>query len=258
MSSDRGIPAKSRSGPFGRNMWARRWAKDFESGVSRGEIHLGGKDARAGKVLSLEHSGRTVRCDVTGSRPLPFVVEFEFAPLDDADSEALRRALRKEEGGVLGALSGRYSDTIGFLLLPAVHGATSYSCRCPVQPGPCRHVLAAAYIMVEWWDVFPEMLFELRGLGADELGVVLGGSTDEDEPVALDVRAALWGDATLLPVTPDPDPAGLEDLLDAPVTRRLAAAATPDPLEQLRVVADLEDFLDAFGRYEYRNGPGAQ
>lgn len=257
MSSEVGIPAKSRAGHFGRNMWARRWAKDFESGVSRGEVRMGSTDARSGKVLSLDHSGRTVRCEVKGSRPLPFLVEFEFAPLDESDSDALRRALRKEEGGVLSALSGRYSDSIGFLLLPAVHGATSYSCRCPVQPGPCRHVLAAAFIMVEWWDVFPEVLFALRGLGADELGVVLGGEADDGGPVSLDVREALWGEPTLLPVIPDPAPAGLEDLLDAPVTRRLAAAATPDPLEQLRVVADLEDFLDAFGRYAYRDRNGS-
>lgn len=56
----------------------------------------------------------------------------------------------------------------------------------------------------------------------------------------------------MLPTVPSPEPAGLEDLLDTPVTRRLAAAATRDPLEQLRVVADLEDFLDAFTRYRPR------
>lgn len=252
MSVGQGIDPESRAGEFGRTMWGRRWAKDIESGVPRGEVYLARKHARNKKVLSLHHSGRTVRCDVDGTRPLPFTVEFEFAPLDATDSEALRRALGQEEGGVLGALAGRFSDTVGFLLLPAVHGATTYSCRCPVQPGPCVHVLAAAYIIVEWWDRAPEALFPLRGLGADELGVVLGGGEGADgDGVALDVREALWGDAPLLPVVPDPEPAGLEDLLDAPVTRRLAAAATSDPLEQLRVVADLEDFLDAFGRYEH-------
>ena len=65
----------------------------------------------------------------------------------------------------------------------------------------------------------------------------------------IDVEQSLWGTAPVLPVVPSPAPAGLEDLLDAPVTRRMAAAATNDPLEQLRVVADLEDFLDAFSRY---------
>lgn len=256
MTSGTGIPAKAKAGAFGRSMWARRWAKDFESGVPRGDVQQGRIDARHDKVLSLDHSGRTVRCDVKGSRPLPFIVEFEFAPLDDSDAAALRRALRKEDGGILSALAGRYSETVGFLLLPAVHGATSCSCTCPVQPGPCRHVLAAAYIMVEWWDVFPEVLFALRGLGADELGVVLGGEGGDDRALALDVRESLWGDPTAMPVVPGLDPAGLEDLLDAPVTRRLAAAATPDPLEQLRVVADLEDFLDAFDTYAYRDTHG--
>lgn len=249
MSAGSGIPTRSRAGPFGRHMWSRRWAKDFESGVDRNEVSGGRQDARRGRVASLDHSGRTVRCDVEGSRPLPFTVEFEFAPIDSTDSDALRRALGDEEQGVVGALTGEFSDTVGFLLLPAVHGDTAYTCRCPVQPGPCRHVMAAAYVMVEWWDVHPEALFALRGLGAEELGVVLGDGAGDDETVSYDVREALWGSDPLLPVIPRPEPAGLEDLLDAPVARRLAAAASADPLEQLRVVADLEDFLEAFSRY---------
>ncbi|MFN3602195.1 MAG: hypothetical protein ACK4UY_12505 [Dietzia sp.] len=251
MSSGRGgIPTRSNAGPFGAHMWSRRWSSDFESGVDRSAVFLGRKDARNGRVLSLEHSGRIVRCDVDGSQPEPFTVEFEFAPLDQTDTVSLRSALRREDGGVLAALSGGFSDTVGFLLLPAVHGATRYSCRCPVQPGPCRHVLSAAHVLVEWWDAAPEVMFALRGLRAETLGAVLAGTGDGDDgAVAFDVEESLWGRDPLLPTVPAPDPAGLEDLLDAPVTRRLAAAATADPLEQLRVVADLEDFLDAFTRY---------
>lgn len=253
MSGRKGIPTRSQAGEFGAHMWSRRWSTDFEAGVDRREVYLARTEARKGRVLSLEQSGRRVRCDVEGSQPEPFRVDFEFAPLDGTDSDALRSALRQEEGGVLGALSGGYSDTVGFLLLPAVHGSTSYSCRCPVQPGPCRHVLAAAYVLVEWWDATPQVLFALRGLRAEELGAVLGGAAGGDDgTVAFDVEESLWGRDPLLPAVPDPEPAGLEDLLDAPVTRRLAAAATGDPLEQLRVVADLEDFLDAFTRYRFR------
>lgn len=248
-----GIPTRSQAGAFGGHMWSRRWTSDLEAGVDRREVYLARKEARNGRVLSIDHSGRVVRCDVAGSRPDPFTVEFEFALLDGPDSDALRSELRREEEGVLGALAGRFSDTVGFLLLPAVNGDTVYSCRCPVQPGPCRHVLASAYVLVEWWDAAPEVLFALRGLRAEELGAFLGGSGDGvDAAIAYDVEESLWGRDPLLPVVPSPDPAGLEDLLDAPVTRRLAAAATSDPIEQLRVVADLEDFLDAFTRYRPR------
>lgn len=249
MSTGSGIGARSRAGAFGERMWSRRWIADLESGVARTDAYMGRTDARKDRVLSLAHAGRTVRCDVASSRPQPFTVEFTFAPLDGTDSDALRRELRREEAGVLGALAGDFSDTVGFLLLPAVDGATTYSCHCPVQPGPCRHVLAAANIMVEWWDASPAVLFELRGLGADQLGAVLRGAGGGGG-VDMDVDEILWGSDPLLPTVPTPPPAGLEDLLDAPVTRRMAAAATNDPLEQLRVVADLEDFLDAFGRYE--------
>lgn len=254
MTDARGLPVRSEAGPFGTHMWSRRWAADMEAGVDGRDAYMAGRDARRGRVLSLDHSGRTVRCEVAGSRPRPFTVEFTFAPLDAADSEALGRALRHEAGGVVGALAGDFSDAVGFLLLPAVRGATGYSCECPVRPGPCRHVLAAAYLVVEWWDAAPAVLFALRGLGTDELGVVLGD--DGSGALSYDVREGLWGDDPLLPVVPTPAPAGLEDLLDAPVTRRLAAAATPDPLEQLRVVADLEDVLDALTAYEPASGPG--
>ncbi len=226
---------------------------DLESEVSRREAHLARSDARNGRVLSLEHAGRTVRCDVDGSRPEPFHVQFEFAPLDPTDTEALRSALRAEPGGVLAALAGEYSDTVGFLLLPAVNGSTEFSCGCPVQPGPCRHVLAAAGVVAEWWDRAPGVLFGARGLGAEDLGAILGGHRPVDEDTAgVDIVEGLWGEDPLLPVVPAPRPAGLEDLLDAPVTRRMAAAAASDPLEQMRVVADLEDFLDAFNRYRPR------
>lgn len=247
MTARRGLTTRSGAGAFGSHMWSRRWASDMEVGVDGRLVYLAGRDARRGRVLSLEHSGRTVRCEVEGSRPRPFLVEFTFTPLDAPDTEALGRALRREEGGVVAALAGDFSDTVGFLLLPAVQGATGYTCTCPDRPGPCRHVLAAAYLVVEWWDAAPAELFALRGLGTDELGVVLGD--DGSGSVSYDVRESLWGDDPLLPVVPDPPPAGLEDLLDAPVTRRLAAAATPDPLEQLRVVADLEDVLDALTTY---------
>lgn len=211
------------------------------------------QDARRGRVLSLEHSGSVVRCDVEGSRPRPFTVDFRFNPLDETDARALRGALESEEHGVLGALSGEFSDTVGFLLVPAARGDTRYTCSCPRQPGPCRHVLAAAYIMVEWWDTAPERLFALRGLDAEHLGAVLSGAENGNGgEISIDVEESLWGREPSLPRVPSPDPAGLEDLLDAPVTRRLAAAVTNDPLEQLRVVADLEDFLDAFGRYRPR------
>jgi len=220
-------------------MWSRRWIADLESGMSPREARQARIDARVGKVLSLEHSGRVVRCDVDGSRPEPFTVEFEFAALDATDSEELRRALREGEGGVLSALAGDYADRVGFLLLPAVTGETRWSCHCPVQPGPCRHVVAAGCVIVEWWDRSPGVLFGLRGLGPDVLGAAPAGPGDA---LGVDVEEALWGEDPLLPVVPDPAPAGLEDLLDAPVARRLAAAATRDPLEQMRVVADLEDF----------------
>ena len=44
----------------------------------------------------------------------------------------------------------------------------------------------------------------------------------------------------------------LEDASEHPIAQAVAAAATRDPLEQMRVVADLEDFLDAFSRYRPR------
>lgn len=250
MSGGRGIPTRNRGGAFGTHMWSRRWIADLEAGIPSREARQARIDARVGRVLSLELSGRVVRCDVQGSRPEPFTVEFEFAALDERDTEELGRELREAEGGVLAALAGDVTDRVGFLLLPAVDGETTWSCRCPVQPGPCRHVVAAACVIVEWWDRSPEVLFDLRGLRAELLGALSGGGAGD--AIGVDVEESLWGVGPLLPVVPDPDPAGLEDLLDTPVARRLAAAATRDPIEQMRVVADLEDFLDAFSRYRPR------
>ena len=246
-AAGRGIPVRARAGAFGTHMWSRRWMADLESSADRRDVHLARSEARNRRVLSLEHSASVVRLDVAGSRPLPFTVTFRFSPLDDPDRQALTRALRAQEGGVLAALDGRYDDEAGFLLLPAVHGQTEWECHCPVQPGPCRHVLAAGCVLVEWWDRDPGVLFTLRGLDAATLGVTRGG----DDPAAgADVVDDLWGHEPVLPVVPSPAHCGLEDLLDGPVAHRLAAAAATDPLEQMRVIADLEDFYAAFGDHD--------
>ena len=226
-------------------MWSRRWIADLEAQAARRDVHLARTEARHGRVLSIDHSGGVVRLDVAGSRPLPFTVDFRFAPLDSGDTEALTTLLRRSQGGVLAALGGAFDDEVGVLQLPAVHGGTAWSCPCPVQPGPCRHVLSAGCVLVEWWDRDPGVLFALRGLDAESLGVARGDAADPAG--AADVVDDLWGEDPVLPVPPTVGRAGLEDLLDGPVARRLAAAATSDPLEQMRVVADLEDFYSAFG-----------
>ena len=246
MTEGRGIRTLSRAGGFGRAMWARRWITDLESRVEpRREVFLARSAARDRRVLSLHHSGRTVRLEVAGSRPEPFEVEFRFAPLDSGDTGELRDRPRSAPGGVLGLLAGDIDDRTGFLLLPAVDGETEWTCPCPEgDPGPCRHVLAAACVMVEWWDRRPEVLPALRGIGARELGAAVAESADG---VPVDVAADLWGDAAELPVIPEVPVAAPSDLLDSPLAWRLASAATRDPLEQMRVLADLEDFFRALG-----------
>ena len=106
----RGIPVRARAGSFGTHMWSRRWMADLEASADRRDVHLARSEARNRRVLSLEHSASVVRLDVAGSRPSPFTVTFRFSPLDDPDRQALTRALRAQEGGVLAALDGPCLD----------------------------------------------------------------------------------------------------------------------------------------------------
>src|SRR5690606_23290149 len=54
-------------------------------------------------------------------------------------------------------------------LLPRSGAELSHDCSCLDWPGPCRHVAALLYVLVEAVDERPVLLLTLRGLSLEDL-----------------------------------------------------------------------------------------
>ena len=249
MAEPKGLRTRSRGGMAGKNTWSRRWLADMEAlAATRRDVHVARSRARYGDVRSLAHSGRAVALEVAGSQPQPFDVRFQFRKLDAVDRESLRKRTAGSQISLRDALVGEGGEEVAFILLPPVQGATWWNCTCPVEDEVCQHVLAGAGIIAEWLDRDPSRLLALRGVSSrtvDDPGAARPADSGAVEVVA----EWLWGEPGPLPSIPSPSAAKVLDLLDGPAARRFAAAASSDPVEQLRIIADLEDFHHAFESY---------
>src|SRR5699024_2205274 len=67
-------------------------------------------------------------------------------------------------------------------LLPRGASELSHDCSCLDWPGPCRHVAALSYVLVEAVDEHPVHLLTLRGLTLDDLVQPQGGPMDGAAP----------------------------------------------------------------------------
>ncbi len=81
-------------------------------------------------------------------------------------------------GGVHGQAAGgrdaaghreRSSQEAGLSLFPEKLGDLKTACSCPDYSNPCKHIAAVYYLLGEEFDRDPFLLFQLRGLGRDEL-----------------------------------------------------------------------------------------
>src|SRR5699024_5932268 len=96
-------------------------------------------------------------------------------------------------------------------LLPRGPSELSHDCSCLDWPGPCRHVAALVYVLVEAVDERPLHLLTLRGLTLEDL-------------VAPDGAAGHPGDADLPAFDPRrTDPALLAEVIGEPAAAAIAS-----------------------------------
>ena len=147
------------------------------------------------------------------------------------------------------------SDGSGF---PEQRRDLQMSCSCPDSAVPCKHLAAVYYVLAEWLDRDPFLLFELRGRDRDALLTALRERHAPEEEAAaettpvgpdepLDV-ASFW---SVEPLEPDPDreapPAVAQALLralgDPPGWNEAPLAATLRPVYE-RVSRRAGEILD--------------
>jgi len=171
-----GIKAQTQRGTFGATWWAGRWLAALEQLVDVGRLTRGRSYARSGQVTKLDVGPSGVDARVQGSRPTPYSVSMRFRTLDDAEWDAVIRALAGEALYAARLLSGEMPEqiedafqTAGVTLFPASDNDLQTDCTCPDWANPCKHVAAVFYLLGERFDADPFLMFELRGRTKDQI-----------------------------------------------------------------------------------------
>lgn len=211
-----GIKAKSARGKIGETWWSHRWIAVLESFNLGARLTRGRSYARKGQVMSLEIELGAVGAMVQGSRPSPYQVTIELAPLSDADWHKVIQVIASQAIFAAKLLAGEMPQNIEeafqeahVSLFPGRGRDLVTDCSCPDWSNPCKHIAAVYYLLAEEFDRDPFMIFRLRGKDKDELIAALRelwAGEDEGTPAAVP-----WPGADLAPEEPLPP---LEECLD--------------------------------------------
>ncbi len=171
-----GIKARSETGEFGMNWWAKRWIRAMERLVPAARLQRGQSYARSGQVLSLDEITGGISAKVQGSRARPYKVTIQVAPLNDETWEKVLDVLSNQAIFAAQLLAGQMPSNIeeafataGASLFPNQRGDLSSECSCPDWANPCKHIAATHYILGDRFDEDPFLLFRMRGRSQQEI-----------------------------------------------------------------------------------------
>jgi uncharacterized Zn finger protein len=171
-----GIRAQHQRGAFGSSWWAKRWITALEQLMDAGRLARGRGYARGGQVLNLDIAPGRVTARVQGSRPAPYKVSVELAPLSDAEWARTIAAMAEQALFAARLLNGEMPENIeeafagaGTPLFPTSGRDLVTSCSCPDWANPCKHVAAVYFLLGERFDADPFLLFTLRGRSKAEV-----------------------------------------------------------------------------------------
>jgi uncharacterized Zn finger protein len=190
-----GIRAQSRGTRFASSWWGQRWLQSLQGFGWDSRLQRGRSYARQGQVVDLTLGPGGITAGVQGSRPKPYRVTIKLHPLKDAQWEKAITALAERALFVGQLLAGEMPTEIEEIftaadaaLFPQQSGDLEMSCSCPDWAVPCKHLAAVYYLIAEWLDRDPFLLFELRGRDRDALLTPLrerrGAEEETDAPPA--------------------------------------------------------------------------
>jgi uncharacterized Zn finger protein len=196
-----GIRAQTRGTRFASSWWGRRWLETLEGFGWDSRLQRGRSYARRGQVTDLKLGADGVSAGVQGSRPTPYRVKIRLTPLTDAQWGQAVAALEERPLFIGELLAGSMPEQIdeifsaaGAGLFPQRSGDLAMSCSCPDYAVPCKHLAAVYYLLAEWLDRDPFLLFELRGrnrealLGSLQQHAAAGeeGAPEPEEPLSVE------------------------------------------------------------------------
>ncbi|WP_031495969.1 SWIM zinc finger family protein [Bryobacter aggregatus] len=175
-----------------------RWIEWIEAFPMGPERHSKGKAyAENGAVLNLESTHGVVEGSVLGSRPEPYQVSLEFAPVDrDRWAELWRIAapedLKAFQKGLLTAGMERSFEDAGIKIFPERYKDVKPNCDCPDWMRPCKHALAVLRVLGVEIARNPLVLTKLRGDASESTETPEVLPVEDGEALRAD-PAAFWG-----------------------------------------------------------------
>lgn len=170
------IRLRSRRGPIGVGWHAVALRQAIESLLGGSRASGGRADARAGRVAWIDVTRGAARGAVQDSDGELYRPQLDLTPYSPADREAFLTVARAHPELPARMAAGEYPQLVEkelsaheVELLPRGASGLSHDCSCLDWPGPCRHVAALAYVLVEAVDEKPLMLLTLRGLRLEDL-----------------------------------------------------------------------------------------
>ena len=174
----RGVTTGAPVTPAGRaiahSFWGKAWCahlekfSDYQNRLPRGRSYL-----RNGAVLSLDIKKGKLKARVVGSRL--YDVAVCIVPLPAGEWKQLKARCAGQIGTALELLQGRLSAPVMQQVTDRDQGLfpkpkeMHFDCSCPDWADMCKHVAAVLYGVGTRLDAAPELLFQLRGVDANEL-----------------------------------------------------------------------------------------
>ena len=166
----------SRRGPIGTSWHAIALRDGAERLLGPARVSRGRADARAGRVQWLEVAPGAARGDVLDADGELHQARLDLPALRPDDRRAVLEVARAHPELPARMAAGTYPQEIEqelarseVSLLPRDASELSHDCSCLDWPGPCRHVSALVYVLVEAVDERPVLLLTLRGIDLEDL-----------------------------------------------------------------------------------------
>ncbi|WP_114853329.1 SWIM zinc finger family protein [Brachybacterium sp. YJGR34] len=225
------ITLRSRRGPIGVAWHAVALREAAEALLGTGRAGGGRADARAGRVQWLDVAAGLARGDVLDADGALYHARLELPVLRADERRDLLRVAHAHPELPARLASGEYPRDVetelarsALSLLPREASELTHDCSCLDWPGPCRHVAALVYVLVEAVDAEPVLLLQLRGLALEDL-VAPPAETEDAAPRSEAFDATLTNPDLLAEVIGD-GPAGI---IASFYGSRGAPTGTPEP-----------------------------
>ena len=181
------VPLRSRRGQVGTSPLAVSLRELLEAQMPPSRATSGKRAARAGQVQWIDIAPGAARAEVrdemTGNGVL---ARLDVRPILPGDREVLLRIAHAHPELPARLVAGQFPADVAaeleaeeISLLPRGIEELSHDCSCHDWPGPCVHVAALAYVLVEAVDADPTVLLTLRGVTLEDLA-----ASGDDEPSA--------------------------------------------------------------------------